>query len=79
MTSAPSTTAEAIALIEAASGPDDLFGSDAARAYRLLAQLTHPDAHPGDRLVALRSYGPTAAEKRAVASALLPGIPATRR
>jgi hypothetical protein len=48
LTSAPLTSAEAIALIEAAAGPDELFGSDAARAYRRLAQLTHPDAHPGD-------------------------------
>jgi hypothetical protein len=48
MTSARLTSAEAMALIEAASGPDDLFGSDPARAYRRLAQLTHPDAHPGD-------------------------------
>ena len=52
LTSAPLTSPEAIALIEAASGPDDLFGSDAARAYRRLAQLTHPDAHPGDRRAA---------------------------
>ena len=42
------TSAEAITLIEAARGPGDLFGSDAARAYRRLARLTHPDAHPGD-------------------------------
>jgi len=42
------TGAGAIALIEAASGPEDLFGSDAARTYRRLARLTHPDAHPGD-------------------------------
>jgi hypothetical protein len=48
MTAAPSTTTEAIALIEAALGPGDVFGSDAARAYRRLAQLTHPDTHPGD-------------------------------
>jgi hypothetical protein len=45
---APLTTAEAIALIEAARGPGDVFGSDAARACRRLAQLTHPDTHPGD-------------------------------
>jgi hypothetical protein len=51
-TSAPLTSAGAIAVIEAASGPDELFGSDAARAYRRLAQLTHPDAHPGDRRAA---------------------------
>jgi len=42
------TSAEAIALIEAASGPGDLFGRDAARSYRRLAQLTHPDTHAGD-------------------------------
>jgi serine/threonine protein kinase len=41
------TSAEAIALIEAAGGPRDLFGSDAASTYRRLARLTHPDAHPG--------------------------------
>jgi hypothetical protein len=48
MTRAPSASAEAIALIEAARVPGDVFGSDAARAYRRLARLTHPDAHPGD-------------------------------
>lgn len=48
MRSADMTSAEAIALIEAASGPGDLFGQDAARCYRLLARLTHPDTHPGD-------------------------------
>jgi hypothetical protein len=46
------TTAEAIALIEAATGPDDVFGGGdgtmAARLYRRLARLTHPDACPGD-------------------------------
>ncbi|HEX6930745.1 MAG TPA: molecular chaperone DnaJ [Streptosporangiaceae bacterium] len=42
------TTLEAIELIEAADGPADLFGSDAARCYRRLARLTHPDARPGD-------------------------------
>ena len=42
------TSAEAIALIEAAGGPGDLFGEDAGRSYRRLARLTHPDAHPGD-------------------------------
>ena len=46
--SGPVTSAEAMALIEAARGPDDLFGADAARDYRQLAQLTHPDAHRGD-------------------------------
>lgn len=49
---AASSTADAIALIEAARGPDDLFGSDpgpaAMRRYRQLARLTHPDACPGD-------------------------------
>jgi hypothetical protein len=44
----PLTSAEAMALIETARGPGDLFGADAARAYRRLAQLTHPDACPGD-------------------------------
>lgn len=50
MTRAQATTvAEAIALIEAAAGPDDLFGDDdAGRRYRRLARLTHPDACPGD-------------------------------
>ncbi|MHB1432517.1 MAG: hypothetical protein ACYCVZ_10430 [Streptosporangiaceae bacterium] len=38
------TPAEAIGLIEAAAGPDDLFGADPGRTYRLLARLTHPDA-----------------------------------
>jgi hypothetical protein len=42
------TSAEAIASVEAARGPHDLFGTDAARAYRRLAQLTHPDICPGD-------------------------------
>lgn len=44
----PMSSAEAIALVKAARGPDDLFGADAARAYRRLAQLTHPDTCPGD-------------------------------
>lgn len=35
------TGAEAITLIEAARGPGDVFGSDAAGAYRRLARLTH--------------------------------------
>jgi hypothetical protein len=47
------TSAEAIALIEAARAPGDLFGRDAARRYRRLAQLTHPDAHPGEVRAAL--------------------------
>jgi hypothetical protein len=38
----------AVRLIEAATGPEDLFGSqdnpDASRRYRRLARLTHPDA-----------------------------------
>lgn len=42
------TTAQAIAVIEAACDPDGLFGTDAARCYRRLARLTHPDAWPGD-------------------------------
>jgi hypothetical protein len=47
------STDEAIALIGAARGPADLFGTcpagaDAARRYRRLARLTHPDATPGD-------------------------------
>jgi len=42
------TSSEAIALIEAASEPDDLFTGDAAHRYRRLAQLTHPDVCPGD-------------------------------
>ena len=46
------TTAEAIALIESASQPGDLFTDDAARCYRRLAQLTHPDACPDDRRAA---------------------------
>ncbi len=44
----PRTTAEAIALIEAAARPGELFGSDAGRCYRRLARLIHPDARPGD-------------------------------
>jgi hypothetical protein len=44
----PVTAGEAIALIEAAAGPRDLFGPDAVRCYRRLARLTHPDALPGD-------------------------------
>jgi hypothetical protein len=54
------TSAQAMALIEAAAGPADLFGAgpgadpgaDPARRYRELARLTHPDAHPGDRRAA---------------------------
>ena len=42
------TSAEAVALIEAAGSPGELFGRDGARSYRRLAQLTHPDTHPGD-------------------------------
>jgi hypothetical protein len=37
------TGEEAVRLIEAARGPADLFGADAAGAYRRLARLTHPD------------------------------------
>jgi len=44
----PITAADAIALIEAAAAPGDLFGSGAVRCYRRLARLTHPDAMPGD-------------------------------
>jgi hypothetical protein len=47
-TTGPATTGEAIALIEAAAGPRDLFGRDAVRCYRRLARLAHPDALPGD-------------------------------
>lgn len=46
------TTAEAIGLIEAAASPAELFGADAARRYRDLARLTHPDARPRDRRAA---------------------------
>lgn len=46
------TSAEAIALIEAANEPSDLFTGDAPRCYRRLAQLTHPDVCPGDRRAA---------------------------
>ena len=48
------TRTEAIALIEAATGPAELFGTggDAGRCYRRLAWLTHPDACPGDRRAA---------------------------
>jgi hypothetical protein len=42
------TSAEAIALIEAAHAPGDLFAADAARCYRRLARMTHPDVNPGD-------------------------------
>ncbi len=44
----PVTASEAIALIEAAAAPRDLFGADAVRRYRRLARLTHPDARPGN-------------------------------
>ena len=46
------TSEEALTLIEAASDPGALFGSDPARQYRRLARLTHPDTHPGDRRAA---------------------------
>lgn len=46
------TCAEAIALVEAASEPGDLFTGDPARCYRRLAQLIHPDVCPGDRRAA---------------------------
>jgi len=45
------TTHDAIAFIEAARTPRELFGADpadAARRHRRLARLTHPDACPGD-------------------------------
>lgn len=42
------TSAEAIAFIERASEPGDLFSGDAAVRYRRLARLTHPDVNPGD-------------------------------
>ena len=58
------TSAEAIAWVEAARGPEDLFGADAARAYRRLAQLTHPDTCPGDGRAAGRAPGCTAAGTR---------------
>jgi hypothetical protein len=48
----PMTTAAAIAMIEAAAGPGDLFGPDAGRSYRRLARLTHPDTRPGDHRAA---------------------------
>lgn len=48
MSGAPRRSAEAIALIEAARCPEDLFGDNAASRYRRLARLTHPDAHPAD-------------------------------
>ena len=54
------TSGEAMALIEAADGPGALFGSDAGRTYRRLAQLTHPDAHPGDARAA-RAFAKLAA------------------
>jgi serine/threonine protein kinase len=40
------TREEAVRLIESARGPADLFGDDAARSYRRLARLTHPDTSP---------------------------------
>ena len=42
------THQEAVRLIEAAAGPADLFHGDAARTYRRLAKLTHPDAGAED-------------------------------
>ncbi|HEY7144218.1 MAG TPA: molecular chaperone DnaJ [Streptosporangiaceae bacterium] len=54
------TSAEAIARIEAAARPADLFGPDAARGYRQLARLTHPDTHPGDSAAA-RAFAKLAA------------------
>ena len=46
------TSEEALTLIESASDPLTLFGSDPARQFRKLARLTHPDTHPGDRRAA---------------------------
>ncbi len=46
------TTTAAIAMIEAAAGPGDLFGLDGGRCYRRLARLTHPDTRPGDHRAA---------------------------
>jgi len=40
------TWQEAVRLIEAARGPADLFGDDAAGRFRRLARLTHPDTSP---------------------------------
>ncbi len=52
-TEMPLSTSQAIELIESASGPADLFGADllgpgAARRYRRLARLTHPDVTRAD-------------------------------
>jgi hypothetical protein len=44
------TREEAVRLIESARGPADLFGADAARSYRRLARLTHPDTSPAEAL-----------------------------
>ena len=41
------TSDEAIALIELASAPEQLFGTGDKQAYRRLARLVHPDANPG--------------------------------
>jgi len=83
MTGAALTSAEAIALIEAASSPADIFGPDAARRYRQLARLTHPDANAGDsraasafmKLLALwrRHQGPAAVVIRGDIANLYPG------
>jgi hypothetical protein len=66
------TTADAIALIESAGLPRDLFGADASRCYRRLARLTHPDACPGDARAAA-AFARLAALWRRHASALGPG------
>jgi hypothetical protein len=42
------TRQEAVSLIETAGQPADLFSGDAARVYRRLARLTHPDTGPPD-------------------------------
>jgi hypothetical protein len=54
------TSEEAFTLIESASDPYALFGSDPSRQYRRLARLTHPDSHPGDRRAAA-AFGKLAA------------------
>jgi hypothetical protein len=54
------TCEEAVRLIEAARGPADLFGADAAGDYRRLARLTHPDTSP-DRARTRAAFGKLAA------------------
>jgi hypothetical protein len=50
------TCEEAVRLIEAARGPADLFGADAAGDYRRLARLTHPDTS-SDRARTRAAFG----------------------